>query len=105
MYTIRITAVRKTEYDDLIGLYENPIENACSVKEGDVFLSESGTKPETMCESAWESVKPFVLILANGGGYFYDGGMKNPYSALISCNDGFRPVSFLLEAIRNCNEN
>lgn len=37
MYTIRITAVRKTEYDDLIGLYENPIENACSVKEGDVF--------------------------------------------------------------------
>ena len=24
--------------------------------------------------------------------------MKNPKSAMISCNDGFRPVSFYLEA-------
>ena len=25
--------------------------------------------------------------------------MKNEKSAMISCNDGFRPVSFLLEAL------
>ena len=25
--------------------------------------------------------------------------MKNPRSAMISCNDGFRPVSFLLETM------
>ncbi len=25
--------------------------------------------------------------------------MKNPRSAMISCNDGFRPVTFLLEAL------
>jgi len=25
--------------------------------------------------------------------------MKNPKSACISCNDGFRPVSFYLEAL------
>ena len=30
---------------------------------------------------------------------FYDGWMKNPKSAMISCNDGFRPVSFLLETM------
>jgi len=41
----------------------------------------------------------FVQQLAQGKGNFYDGWMKNPYSALISCNDGFRPVSFLLERI------
>ena len=29
----------------------------------------------------------------------YDGWMKNKRSAMISCNDGFRPVSFLLEAL------
>ena len=29
----------------------------------------------------------------------YDGWMKNPRSAMISCNDGFRPVSFLIEVI------
>lgn len=25
--------------------------------------------------------------------------MKNPRSAMLSCNDGFRPVSFLVEAL------
>ena len=30
---------------------------------------------------------------------FYDGWMKNPMSAMISCNDGFRPFSFYIEAI------
>ena len=33
------------------------------------------------------------------GKNFYDGWMKNPKSAMISCNDGFRPVSFLIEVI------
>ena len=52
-----------------------------------------------MCDSAWETMQAFVTELANGGGNFFDGWMKNPHSALISCNDGFRPVSFLLETI------
>ena len=41
----------------------------------------------------------FVMALAHGGGNFYDGWMKDPKSAMISCNDGFRPVSFYLEAL------
>ena len=31
--------------------------------------------------------------------------MKNPKSAMISCNDGFRPVSFLIEVIEDKEEN
>jgi len=42
---------------------------------------------------------PDVFLLLHGGGNFYDGWMKNPKSAMISCNDGFRPVSFYLEAL------
>ena len=49
--------------------------------------------------SAWETLYPFLVTLANGGGNFYDGWMKNEHSAMISCNDGFRPVSFLIETI------
>ena len=56
-------------------------------------------RPEDMCESAWESISPFVMTLAHGGENFYDGWMKNPKSAMISCNDGFRPVSFLIEVM------
>ncbi len=39
------------------------------------------------------------MTLAHGGENLYDGWMKDPRSAMISCNDGFRPVSFLLEAL------
>lgn len=99
MKDVKITAVRKVEHKDLIDVYENPIEHACDVQVGDVFVSKGGEMPEGMCESAWGSVKQFVLELANGGGNFYDGWMKNPHSAMISCNDGFRPVSFYIETI------
>ena len=66
---------------------------------GQVFISEAGERPEGMCQSAWESMEQFVRELAAGGGNFFDGWMRNPHSAMISCNDGFRPVSFYLEVI------
>ena len=92
----KITVMHKARYDDLIEKYENPIEHACDLKEGQVFICEGWQKPEGFCDSAWESVSPFVMTLAHGGGNFYDGLMKNERSAMISCNDGFRPVSFLI---------
>ena len=96
---VKITVLRKALYDDLIQKYENPIAHACDMEEGMTFVTDGYSRPEGFCESAWMSVYPFALALASGGGNFYDGWMKNPKSALISCNDGFRPVSFLLEAI------
>ena len=98
MRKVKITVARMARYDDLIAKYENPIEHACDLREGQTFVSENAQRPRGFCDSAWDSVKPFVLTLACGGGDFYDGWMKNKQSAMISCNDGFRPVSFLLEA-------
>lgn len=95
--TCKITAVRQSVYPDLMEQYENPIEHACEIRVGDVFLSKNAQKPDGLCESAWDSMKEFVIKLAKGEGNFYDGWMKNPYSAMISCNDGFRPVSFYIE--------
>ena len=99
MHKVKITAVRKAIYPDLMAIYENPIEHACDVMEGQSFISVDGQRPEGFCDSAWESMEKFVKELANGGGNFYDGWMKNPYSAMISCNDGFRPVSFYIERV------
>lgn len=95
----RITVMRKASYEDLMEKYENPIEHACDIKVGQVFITNGTQKPEGLCESAWESMYPFIEVLARGGGDFYDGWMKNPKSAMISCNDGFRPVSFYIEAL------
>ena len=99
MKKVKITAIRKACYPDLMEKYENPIEHTCDVQEGMTWICENGEKPEGFCDSAWDSVAPFVIPLSQGGGNFYDGWMQNPYSAMISCNDGFRPVSFYLEAL------
>ena len=99
MKNVRITAIRKACYKDLMEQYENPIQHACDVREGQVWISRGGEKPEGFCDSAWDSIRAFVMTLAHGGSNFYDGWMKDPYSAMLSCNDGFRPVSFYLEAL------
>ena len=99
MKKVRITVMRTARYDDLIERYENPITHACDMREGQFFIADGWQRPEGFCESAWESLSPFVMTLAHGGGDFYDGWMKNRKSAMISCNDGFRPVSFLIEAL------
>ena len=99
MKKVRITVMKVARYDDLMARYENPIEHACDMRVGQVFVANGWQKPEGMCDSAWETLSPFVMALAHGASNFYDGWMKDPRSAMLSCNDGFRPVSFLVEAL------
>ena len=94
---VKITVMRMADYADLRERYENPIEHTCDLSEGQVFTTR-GERPQGLCESAWETLLPFIRVLLDGGGNFYDGWMKNKKSAMLSCNDGFRPVSFLIEA-------
>ena len=99
MKKVRITVKKIARYDDLMEQYENPIEHACDMQLGQTFVCYGRKKPEGFCDSAWDTVSSFVMTLSHGGENFYDGWMKNPKSAMISCNDGFRPVSFLLETM------
>ena len=98
MKRVKITVMRMASYADLSEKYENPIEHACDMKLGQEFISTGAQKPDGFCDSAWESVYPFVFALSHGARDFYGGWMKRENTAMISCNDGFRPVSFLLEA-------
>ena len=114
MNKVRITAIRQTVYQDLIDQYENPIEHACTIRQGQQWISIDGKCPDGLCPSAWESMQSFVESLAQGRGVMIcdlsrrrpllpkaegRSGMKNPMSAMISCNDGFRPFSFYIEAV------
>ena len=101
MKKVKITAITRAEHADLIEKYENPNEHACDTTLGQIFISVDGKRPDGLCGEAWESMRKFVVALAEGGGDFYGGWMKNPHSAMISCNDGFRPVSFLLETVED----
>ena len=99
MKKVRITVKKIARYDDLMEQYENPIEHACTMQLGQVFVCNGWKQPAGFCSSAWDTLSPFVMALAHGAENFYDGWMKNPRSAMLSCNDGFRPVSFLLETM------
>ncbi len=99
MKNCKITVMKMARYEDLMAQYENPIPHACDLHVGQVFIAHGWNKPEGFCESAWQTLSPFVLALTHGGQDFYDGWMKNKRSAMLSCNDGFRPVTFLLETI------
>ncbi len=99
MYKVKITIMKIVNHQDLMEKYENPILDACNMKLGQVFIANGYVKPDGFCESAWETVAPFVMTLSCGGQDIYNGWMKNKKSAMISCNDGFRPVSFYLETL------
>lgn len=99
MKKCRITVMRKIHHADLSELYENLIEHTCDMMEGQVFICNGWVKPEGLCTSAWETISPFVLALSHGAENFYGGWMKNEKSVMLSCNDGFRPVSFYVEAL------
>ena len=60
MKKVKITVMKITEYKDLMEKYENPIEHTCDMKLGQEFICENAAKPEDFCDSAWDTIKPFV---------------------------------------------
>ena len=99
MKQVKITVMKKVCHADLISKYENPLENPCDMELGQVFISDGMEKPAGLCQSAWDSMSAFVMALSHGAENFYNGWMKNKKAVMLSCNDGFRPVSFLIEVI------
>lgn len=97
MKDVKITAVASVFHEELARQFENPLENPCMIETGQSWTSKDSSMPPGFCPSAWQSLYPYVFALANGAQGLYDGWMKNRKAAMVSCSDGFRPVSFLLE--------
>ena len=59
MKKCRITVMRITRYENLMARYENPIEHACEMQEGQVFIANGWERrPEGFCPSAWDTFSP-----------------------------------------------
>ena len=56
-----------------------------------------GTKE--MCDYAWACMRDFVLAIAQGAGYILGEGnwLKEKDMAIVTCNDGIKPVVFKVE--------
>ncbi len=99
MKKVKITVIKCAYHKDLVDRYANSGLGPCNYnREGMTFISNGWQKPEGLCDNAWKSMMEYVFALAHGGGNFYDGELKNPKAFIASCNDGFRPVSYLIEA-------
>ena len=99
MYYVKITIIKKVLHEDLAKEYENPLLNPCPYEVGQTYLYDGTTKPEGLCESAWLSIYPYAFALSNGATRLHNNWLKNERQALVACNDGIRPVTFLLETV------
>ncbi len=99
---VKITVLKRLAPEDIYNEYAAPgLPPLCNVhKEGDVFIAVGGdVAPEGLCSSAWRDMEKFAFALAHGAGGFWEGWVGPRNTAIVSCDDGLRPVIFKLEAI------
>lgn len=101
MKLVKITVLKTTFDAELADEYGVEGLTSCRMlKPGQVFYADYA-KPEGLCDEAWKAIYQYVFALAHGaeGGLFYYGDwIRKPGVAIVSCNDGLRPVIFKLEA-------
>lgn len=99
MKKVQITVLKRTWNGDLAEKYAAPDLGPCEYHhEGETFYSNGWQKPEGLCDNAWKCMQEYVIALAHGAENFYDGELLDKKAFVASCNDGFRPVSFLVRA-------
>ena len=60
MKDVKITVMARATHPDLIEKYENPIEHACEMEIGKVYISQDAQKPDGLCNEAWTCMEKFV---------------------------------------------
>lgn len=100
MKMVKITVIQTAFFEELAKQQANPILGVCEVhKVGQIFYTNGWQKPEGMCDNAWKSMMEYCMVFAHGGSCIYEGGWTaDDNAAVVCCNDGFRPVSFRIEA-------
>lgn len=58
---IKITVMKTARYDDLIEKYENPIEHACDMREGDTFIADGWARPKACAKAPGKICRPSYL--------------------------------------------
>ncbi|WP_461435996.1 TIGR04076 family protein [Methanosphaera sp.] len=100
MKKVKITILKKTLQEDLAKEYGVDNLSMCPMmKEGEVYYADYA-KPEEFCDEAWKAIYQYVFALAHGVKdiWYYEDWIKTPGVAIVSCNDGLRPVIMKLEA-------
>ena len=108
MKKVKITILKTTLDKELAAEYGIDGLTACPMmKAGDVFYADYA-KPQGFCDEAWKAIYQYVFALAHGADkslFYYGDWIKKPGVAIVSCNDGLRPVMMKPEAADEGTEN
>ena len=99
MKKVKITILKTTLQEDLANEYGVDGFSTCPLmNEGQVFYADYA-KPDGFCDEAWKAIYQYVFALAHGASeiWYYSDWIKTPGVAIVSCNDGLRPVIMKLE--------
>lgn len=103
-HKVKITVLRREYYQDFADRFLcNPNTGKCSLfKEGQEFLVtpenyENFPYENHFCKGAWDVIKIKVYAALQGGNFYWEGWIKNRREQILCCDDGIRPVVFLLE--------
>jgi len=103
MAKTKITVLKRAVFQDLVDQYLSPgaIKPCERFTEGQEFIIESDIElPPNFCGWAWNDLYKTVLVLLEGKDY-------SPWTrdgsnvVLACCSDGYRPVVFKLEGIKD----
>ena len=101
MNYVKITVLKKDYNKNLVlqygvdGLKQYPM-----LHEGQEIICKRHNQPKEICEEAWKSMQHYALY--HGSDIpFGNKWMKYPGIAIVTCNDGLRPVTFKLELIQD----
>lgn len=100
MKKVKITILKTTLQEDLAKEYGVENLTTCPLmNEGEVFYADYA-KPDGFCDEAWKAIYQYVFALAHGikESWYYEDWIKTSGIAIVSCNDGLRPVIMKLEA-------
>lgn len=103
MKKCKITILKTTYQEELAKEYGVKDLSICPLmKEGQVFYTDYG-KPDGFCDEAWKAIYQYVFALCNGSNdWYFDDWIdtkRHPGTAIVSCNDGLRPVIIKIERI------
>ena len=101
MHKVRITILKTTFDSELAREYGAAGLGPCPMmKRGQVFYADYA-KPDGFCDEAWKAIYQYVFALAHGSGkdlFYFGDWIREPGVAIVSCNDGLRPVIMKLKA-------
>ena len=105
-HKVKITVMKREYYQDLADEFlVDPQVGKCSkFYEGQEFMVDQSeyytfTHDGKFCQAAWDTIKEKVYAGLQGGRFFREGWHKDTSKQILCCDDGVRPVVFLLERI------